>query len=147
MKYSVEITINAPIAEVIKRFENPELMKEWMPGLVKFEHLSGEVGKVGSKSKLTYQMGKRKVEMIETITEIDLPRCFNGTYEANGVYNEAGNSFEAIDENTTKHTSQQYFEMKGSMKVIGWLFPKAFKKQSYKYLEDFKNFVERDYKA
>lgn len=147
MKYTVETTINAPIDEVIKRFDNVDTLKEWMPGLVSFEHLSGEPGQVGAKSKLTYQMGKRTIEMIETITERDLPRCFNGTYEAKGVYNEVGNAFEAIDENTTRHISDQYFGFKGGMKVIGFLFPGAFKKQSQKYLDDFKSFVERDYKA
>jgi len=147
MKYSVQTTINAPIDEVIKRFDNADMMKEWMPGLVKFEHLSGEPGQVGAKSKLTYQMGKRTVEMVETITERDLPRAFNGTYVANGVYNEVGNAFEAIDENTTRHISDQYFQFKGGMKIIGFLFPGAFKKQSQKYLEDFKAFVERDYKG
>jgi hypothetical protein len=147
MKYTVSTIINAPLEEVIKRFDNVEMMKEWMPGLVKFEHLSGEPGQVGAKSKLTYQMGKRTIEMIETITERDLPRCFNGTYEAKGVYNEVGNAFEAINETTTKHSSDQYFNFKGGMKVIGFLFPGAFKKQSLKYLEDFKHFVERDYKG
>lgn len=147
MKYSVQTTINAPIDEVIKRFDNADMMKEWMPGLVKFEHISGEPGQVGAKSKLTYQMGKRTVEMIETITERDLPGAFNGTYVANGVYNEVGNAFEAIDEKTTRHVSEQYFQFKGGMKIIGFLFPGAFKKQSQKYLDDFKAFVERDYQG
>ncbi len=147
MKYTVETTINAPIDEVIKRFDNAETMKEWMPGLVSFEHLSGTPGEVGAKSKLTYQMGKRTIEMVETITEKDLPRRFAGNYVAKGVYNEVGNGFEAIDETTTRHVSDQYFQFKGGMKLIGFLFPGAFKKQSQKYLDDFKNFVERDYKA
>lgn len=146
MRYTVQTTINAPIDEVIKRFDNVDTMKEWMPGLIKFEHLSGEPGQVGAQSKLTYQMGKRTIEMIETITERDLPRTFNGTYIANGVYNEVGNSFKAIDENTTHHLSEQYFQFKGGMKLIGFLFPNAFKKQSQKYLDDFKAFVERDYR-
>ncbi len=146
MRYSVQTTINAPIDEVIKRFDNMEMMKEWMPSLVSFEHISGEPGQVGAKSKLTHQMGKRTIEMIETITERDLPRCFNGNYVAKGVYNEVGNAFEAIDEKTTRYVSEQYFQFKGGMKVIGFLFPGAFKKQSLKYLEDFKAFVERDYK-
>jgi len=144
-KYSVSIDINAPIDEVIKRFDNPDLMKEWMNGLISFEHLSGEPGQPGAKSKLVFQMGKRRVEMVETIKVRNLPKEFSGTYEANGVYNEVGNFFTAKDAHTTHYETTQLFEFKGFMKVIGFLFPGAFKKQSMKYLEDFKAFVERDY--
>lgn len=146
MKYSVSIDIHAPIAEVVKRFDNPDLMKEWMNGLVSFEHLSGEPGQPGARSKLLFQIGKRRIEMIETVLVRDLPGRFLGTYDANGVHNEVGNYFTAIDLNTTRYETTQLFEFKGFMKVIGWLFPGAFKKQSMQYLKDFKAFVERDYK-
>jgi Polyketide cyclase / dehydrase and lipid transport len=147
MRYSVSIDINAPLQEVVARFDDPEKMKEWMTGLVRFETIEGEPGQVGSKAKLVFKMGKRDMEMIETITVRDLPTRFAGYYEVKGVYNEVGNGFEAIDEQTTRHTSDQFFQFKGGMKVIGWLFSGMFKKQSMKYLEDFKAFVERDFKA
>jgi hypothetical protein len=38
-----------------------------MEGLKKFEYLDDESGEVGAKSRLTSLMGKREVEMIETI--------------------------------------------------------------------------------
>jgi len=143
----VSIEINVPIDEVVKRFDDPTKMKEWMTGLVSFETIEGEQGQVGATSKLVFQMGKRTVEMIETITVRDLPKRFDGNYLAKGVYNEVGNVFEAKDAHTTIYTSEQFFEFKGGMKLIGWLFPKTFKKQSKKYLQDFKAFVERDYTA
>lgn len=146
MKYSVSCVINAPIDEVVKRFDNVDLMKEWMEGLVSFEHLEGTPGQPGAKSRLVFQMGKRRIEMVETITKRDLPRIFSGYYEVNGVYNEVKNGFKAIDEHTTAYETEQYFRLSGSMKIIGWLFPNAFKKQSRKYQEDFKKFVERDYR-
>lgn len=145
MRYTVSIDINAPLDEVIKRFDDPEKMKEWMAGLVSFEAIEGTPGQPGAKSKLVFQMGKRRIEMIETITERDLPRVFSGYYEANGVYNEVRNFFVAKDANTTTYSTEQLFNFKGGMKIIGWLFPKAFRKQSMKYLQDFKTFVERDY--
>lgn len=146
MRYTVSTTINAPITEVIKRFDNADLMKEWMEGLQSFEHLEGTPGQVGARSRLKFQMGKRRFEMVETITKRDLPDVFAGYYEANGVYNEVSAHFKPVDANTTQYDSEQYFQFKGGMKVFGWLFPGLFKKQSRKYLDDFKNFVERDYK-
>ena len=66
MKYSNEIVIDLPREKVIELFDNVENLEKWQPGFLGFEHISGESGKEGSKSKMMYQMGKRKVEMIET---------------------------------------------------------------------------------
>ncbi len=142
MKYTQEITINKPLEEVVRLFDNPDNMGHWMEGLVSFEHLSGEPGKVGAKSKLKFKMGKRDLEMVETILVRDLPREFSGTYEAKGVFNVVKNYFEAINENQTKYTAENEFQFSGFMKLFGWLMPGAFKKQSFKYQEDFKRFAE-----
>ncbi len=56
-------------------------MYKWMNGLEKFEPISGNPGQVGAKSKLTFKMKNRKMEMIEAIRVKDLPREFSGTYE------------------------------------------------------------------
>jgi hypothetical protein len=118
-------------------------MKKWMEGLQSFEHISGTPGQVGAKSRLKFKMGKREMEMIETITVKDLPREFSGTYEMNGVFNSVKNKFVALSDNPTKHISEQEFQFKGFMKLFGLLMPGMFKKQSMKYLRDFKNFAER----
>ena len=47
MKYTTEIEINKPIDRVIELFDNPENMKQWYPGFVNFEPLTGEIGKEG----------------------------------------------------------------------------------------------------
>src|SRR3989338_2322851 len=109
MRYTVSIDINAPLDEVITRFDDPEKMKEWMTGLVSFETIEGEPGQVGAKSKLVFKMGKRDMEMIETITERNLPERFAGYYEVKGDYNEVGNGVEAVGENITRYTSDKFF--------------------------------------
>ena len=142
MKYSTEIEINLPVAKVIELFDDPENLKHWQPGLKSFEHISGVPGQVGAKSKLLFQMGKREMEMIETITVRNLPQEFSGTYEVDGVFNIVKNYFVPIDENRTKYISEQEFQFKGFMKIMGWLMPGMFKKQSQTFLENFKNFAE-----
>ena len=142
MKYTVETTINLPRQRVIELFDNPDNLKHWMEGLISFEHVSGMPGQVGAKSKLTFQLGKRRMELIETITKRDLPDEFSGTYEANGVFNIQSNRFIAVDDKTTKYISETEFQFKGFMKILGLLMPGAFKKQSMKYLLDFKKFAE-----
>jgi len=92
---------------------------------------------------LKFKLGKREVEMIETITVRNLPDEFSGTYEAKGVINIVKNRFERLSDSKTKYITDNEFQFKGFMKLIAFVMPAAFKKQSYKYLELFKEFVEK----
>jgi uncharacterized membrane protein len=142
MKYKAEIEINSPIEKAVALFDNPENMGKWMEGLLSFEHISGEPGQPGAKARLKFQMGKREVEMIETITVRNLPGEFTGTYKAKGVFNIVRNSFSPLPGNRTRYETEQEFRFSGFMKIFAFLMPGAFKKQSLKYLEAFKHYVE-----
>jgi len=142
MKFTQSIEINLPREKVIELFDNPDNMKHWQPGLISFENISGILGEVGTKSLLKYKMGKRDVELIETITNRNLPDEFSGTYEAKGVWNEVKNYFTEISRNKTKWVSESEFKFSGFMKIMGLVMPGAFKKESYKYLKLFKEFAE-----
>lgn len=143
LKYKNEVIIDASRDKVIEMFMDPNNIDKWQSGFISMEIISGESGEVGSKTKLLYKMGKREIEMIETITVKNLPFEFSGTYEANGVYNIVKNYFEELPDGKTKYWSDSEFQFKGFMKLIGFLFPGMFKKQSQKYLDLFKDFVER----
>lgn len=143
MKYSCTVDISRPIDQVIQLFDNPDNMKYWQPGLISFEHMSGDPGTPGAKSKLLYKMGKREIEMVETIILRNLPDEFSGMYEANGVKNIVKNNFVPIDDSSTRYTTEQEFRFSGFMKLLGWLMPGSFKKQSQKYMEQFKEFAEK----
>lgn len=142
MKYTTEIEINQPVDKVVELFNNPDNMKEWMDGLQSFETISGTPGEVGAKAKLLYKMGKREIEMIETITKRNLPDEFTGTYEAKGVFNIVKNRFIPIGDNKTKYVTEQEFKFSGFMKLMGMFMPGAFKKQSLKYMSAFNKFAE-----
>jgi len=142
MKYTCQIEIDKPVETVVSLFDNADNMKKWMEGLQSFEPLSGTPGQPGAKSRLKFRMGSRQVEMIETITVRNLPHEFSGMYEMNGVVNNIKNFFKPLPGNRTNYITEQEFQFKGFMKLIGLLMPGMFKKQSMKYLIDFKNFVE-----
>lgn len=142
MKYSTQIDINLDRDKVIALFDNVDNMKLWMEGLVSFEHISGTPGQEGARSRLKFKMGKREIEMIETITRRNLPEEFSGTYEAKGVFNIVSNKFEVLPGNKTRYITEHEFQFKGFMKIIAFLMPFAFKKQSLKYMEDFRKFAE-----
>lgn len=143
MKYSLQLDLDLPRERVLELFDNPDNMKEWQPGLVSYEHLGGEPGQVGATAKLVYKMGKRDVEMIETVTHRNLPDEFFGSYEAKGVYNYIENRFTELDANTTRWDFYTEFKMTGFMKVMGWIMPGSFKKQSFKFMKLFKEFAEK----
>lgn len=80
---------------------------------------------------------------IKTITVRNLPDEFSGTYDAKEVFNIVKNKFISLSDNETKYISEQEFQFSGFMKIIGFLMPSAFKKQSMESLSDFKSFVEK----
>ncbi len=142
MNYTCEIIINKPVNELVELFDNPNNLTHWMQGLKKFELISGTQGQPGARSRLIFQFGKRKMEMIETIEVRNLPFEFTGYYETGKVKSRVKNSFVPINENQTKYCSVNSFELHGMMKVMGLLMPGAFKKQSMNYLLAFKKFAE-----
>lgn len=143
MKYTTTIQINLPRLKMIELFDSVENMHKWQPELISFDHLSGEPGKEGAKSNMKYKMGKREVEMIETITKRNFPDEFSGTYEAKGVWNLQQNFFKEVNENKTEWETISEFKCAGFMKIMCWLMPGAFKKQTLKFMERFKEFAEK----
>ena len=144
MKYTTEIKIIKPRTEVVEKFSNPDNMKHWQRGFISMEPISGNLGEEGSKNMLKYKMGKRDIEMEEKIVKKDLPAQFHANYSAKGVYNIQENFFEETPEGHTLWISHNEFRFNGFMKLMGLFMPGAFRKQSYQYMKDFKDFVEND---
>lgn len=97
--------------------------------------------------KLVFQRGKGEFEMVETIVRYEFPDHFDATYETEGVYNKVSNTFLSTSENSTKWISENEFQFDSiPMKIMGFLMPWMFKKQSQKYMDLFKDFAEsREY--
>lgn len=144
MKYTLSNTINRPMAEVMQKFKDPEGVKHWMEGLTRIEHLSGTPGEVGAKSDFYFLHKNKEMKITETILEQDLPRQIKFGYQSGMGYNEVELRFEELDAHTVKQTSNSYFEMRGLMKVFGFLMQGLFKKQSMKYMDAFKAYVEKE---
>lgn len=144
MKYTTEILIDLSRSEFIKKFDDPDAMKHWQKGLVGYSIISGKPGEEGAKMELEYKMGKRHVVMVETILRRNLPYEFHAAYDTKGVYNIQKNYFKEVGPNQTKWISEAEFQFSGFlMKLMAFLMPGAFKKQSLKYLKDFKAFAEK----
>lgn len=141
--YTVSVEIDLPRAKVIELFDNPDNMFHWQNGLQSYEHLSGQPGQPGAKSKLIYINGKHTIELIETIDRRELPERFDGSYEWGGGRNSLENRFVEIAPERTRWDSTCHYEMRTLfLKAMALLMPGSFKKENLKFMKNFKAFAE-----
>lgn len=143
MKFKLELTINKPLAEVWKAFDNIENLKKWQPTLVKFEPVSGIPSQPGALSKLTYEEGGREFTLIEKIIHRDEPNSFDGVYENNFADNIIRNKFIELGQHQTVWAMETEFKFKTLiMKLMGPLMKKNLVTRTQKDMERFKELVE-----
>lgn len=145
MKFKCQVDIDLPREKVIELFDSVENMKHWQDGFISFEHLSGTQGEVGSKARIMYNMNGREMELIETVTVKNFPDEFSGTYVHKHMTNSMVNKFTWLGTNKTRWTAEiEYTQLNGFMiKMMAFLMPGMFKKQTQKWLEQFKAFAEK----
>lgn len=143
LRYTVEVTITRPRAEVWAKLMDPETLKHWMPGLLAYTLTSGTMGMPGAQATCRFQMGKRDMVVEETIVQRVEGERIVMSYKGPGVLNHVDNSLHSVDANTTRVVAENEFVFQNlMMKVMGFLMPGAFRKQSLQYLQHFKAYVE-----
>ena len=143
MKFKLELTLNKPVIEVWKAFDNPNNMSKLQPSLTKFELLSGTQGQPGAVSKLTYEEGGREFSLTEKITHREEPHRLDGIYENEFTDNPLRNTFIARGESETLWAIETEFKFKTLvMRMLGPLMKKNFMNRTQKDMERFKEFVE-----
>lgn len=144
MKYTCTVEINAPLNKVVELWQDENHFSEWQDGFQRIEPLSGTPNTVGAQSKIYLEQGKRKMELLETIQVMNLPTEKTGLYEHVHMTNTQTSRFEPISEHKTRYISEvNYTQFNGFMpKLMAKLFPGMFKKQSQKWMDQFKTFAE-----
>ena len=143
MKFTQQITIDLPRAQVIKLFDNSDNLSKWQPGLVSFKHLSGQAGKKGAISTLVFNENGREMEMIETILVSNFPDEFSAKYETRGADIWQENHFSEESPDTTRWRTENYFQFRGLYKLMEIFFRGSTRRQSFQYLQYFKDFAEK----
>lgn len=145
MKFTCTVIINKSIDQVAALFIDPKNLKEYQDGFEKKELISGVPTQVGAVSKMYYQQGSRKMVITETVTVNNLPHEFSGSYHHIHMDNTMVNRFTPLSDNQTQYDAEiEYTEFRGFMvKIIAFLFPSMFKKQVQKWLNQFKDFAEK----
>ena len=141
MKYSCSITVDLQRDHMVSLLENTDNMVHWQEGFVSFEHASGEKGTPGSTAKIVYKMGNRDLVMTETVVVHNPPEEFSATYEADKVWNLVENKFTDQGDKTLCVVDSE-FKCGGFLRIMAFFMPGMFKKQTMKFMTDFKNWAE-----
>lgn len=142
MRYTLEITIDAPRDKVVELFTDPTHFADWQPGLERYRLISGsQAQEEGAKAELTTRTGSRTMEMTEMIESNSLPDELALIFETDGVWNRSLNRFIAESPESTRWVWDNEFRFEGARKALG-LLPGSFKKGSLQIMERFKALVE-----
>jgi uncharacterized protein YndB with AHSA1/START domain len=141
MRYTLEVTIDAPRERVVALFTDPTHFADWQPALECYELVSGEQAQTGAVAELTTRAGNRVTGMTETVESNALPDSMSVIYETHGVWNRSANSFAAESPESTLWISENEFRFTGARRALG-LMEGSFKKESLDIMERFKAFVE-----
>lgn len=153
MKYTVSIEIALPRARVAQLLADPAHLPKWLRGMVLHEPISGAHGQVGTRSRVVLQTGKQTMECTETITRrepVDLEAIPQGSvvhFEreivADGMWSAVRERLTEAGPQTTLWQSESEYRFSGMlMRLVGFMMPGAFRKQSLRHMEDFKAFAE-----
>ena len=144
MRFTCSVEVNLPIGRVVDLWQDPGNLTKWQDGFISQEHLSGVPGEAGSKSRMIYQIGKRRIELIETIITNDLPDWFIGSYHTDAMTNTMINHFVGVDDNLTRWDAEIEYTRFNALgpRVMSWLMPGMFRKKTQKWLDQFRGFAE-----
>lgn len=142
MKYSLHIDIQRPRDNTVAIFDNPDHLPRWQPDLLELEPLVGIPGQPDSQMRLVYRMGKREMQMTETVVERQLPDRIAMRFETTGMINHQVNRFEDLGGATRWHCDNEFIGTGWMMTLMTWLMPGAFRKETLKVMQRFKEFAE-----
>ena len=147
MKFGGYLDIKAPLQTVVDYFKNVDLLGEYQDGFVSKTTIEGNPWEEGTRSIMEYKHDKMEMILEETILENKLPASFKAFYYHKHMDNTMESKFIALDENNTRFEFDfEYTRINWIMpKLMAILFPGVYKKQAFKWMNQFKTFVENDY--
>lgn len=154
MKYTESIEIALPREKVAQLLADPAHLPKWLRGVVLHEPLSGEHGQLGTISRVVMQSGGRTTECTETITRREpadlreVPETpvvhFDREIVGAGMWSAVRDRLTEAGPETTLWECENEYRFDGFvMKLMVFLMPGAFRKQSQQHMRDFKAFAEQ----
>jgi len=111
-------------------------------GLLLTEPVEGVPGTTGAKTRMVYDEGGRKVDMVETVIVRNFPDEFSALCEAKNVKDWAVNRLCEVEGGKTRWVMDNEFKMGGLMAIAALFMRATFPKQTLKDMKRFKTFAE-----
>ncbi len=146
MKYTAYIDINKPLKDVFEFWKNSENNHLWQDGFLKITLLEGKENEIGAKSEISFKHKNQDMILIETVLSVNFPYGKEALYEHKHMSNTQKTTFEFISNTQTRYiTEVDYVKFNGILpKLMGKLFPSVFRKQSEKWMRQFKDACEKN---
>ena len=145
MKYTCSIEVPLSRDECIKLWLDESKFNKWQDGFQYKKWTKGAPNKKNSTADILIIQGNRKIELEELVTDNNLPNYIEGIYRHLHMTNTQKVSFEILSPQVTLIRSEvEYTKFNGFVpKMMAKFFPGMFKKQSQKWLDQFKLLAER----
>lgn len=144
MKLTYEVVIEADRRAVWALFDDRDKLQRWQPALQSVRHVSGEPGRPGAVTELTYNEGVRKVVVTETITERRQPDFVAATYAAPYGVSLIVNRFEETDGDATRWSVWCNTRFRGLMKAMALFIGGSLRRRTESDMQRFKLLVESE---
>lgn len=147
LKFVNSVEVNVPLSALIKIWKNESFFGEWQDGFVSKTMIKGIPYQSGSEAELVFVANKRTIKLHEKVLVEDLPLQYLCKYEHIHMTNTQDTRFEVINSNKTRYISEiEYTEFHGFIpKLMKILSPSIFQKQSQKWMNQFKEFAEKQH--
>jgi len=143
MKSKTEVVIHAPREKVLEMWQSFEDQKNWQKGLESLEYRNGKPGYIGTQLHYSYKLGRKRLDMQETLIQSNLPTEYQVLQEAEGVINRQKHYITEPEPGKTLWTTitETRFKRWG-LRFMGWLSPGLFEREQQKIFEAFRDYVE-----
>jgi uncharacterized membrane protein len=141
--YTTQVSVNIPVEEVFKTFNNSENIKNWIPEIISFDVVKENIGKTGSIYKIVVENQGQKIAMTEKVMAFVPNEKVTLFFDAENMLKTDDYLFTEKDGITTitLNTSCQ-----SESYVMACMFPYfkgTFQEQDQTYLNNFKKYIEK----
>lgn len=142
VNYTAEVTVNKPLAETFRKFNDPGTLGKWIPEMKSIEILEIKPGMVGTKMKMIIENEGQTMELFEEVTAFEDQKLVGLSFEAGQMNKSDLVEFTSSGDNTIIKGTYTCTGSNLFYKSLFSLFKSQFKSIDQTYLNNFKKFAE-----
>lgn len=141
--YSAQVSVNKPLEEVFKTFNQPGNVKKWIPEIISIDTLHLNPGYIGSEYKIVVLNQDQEIKMTEKVLAYIPNEKVTLFFDAENMLKRDDYLFNEKDGVTTVILNSSCQSDSYVMACVFPYFKGVFRDQDQMYLNNFKAFVEK----